>query len=153
MRILFVDPGKRTGYGLLQFGSGAPLFLGAEADHDDFLDMLMSPHTGLRAWSIDRVVCEGFDITPLTYQTNPNDEKLWSVQQIGVIKWLCRQIGVPYERQSRTALNYDKDGSKLKTLGWWQATSPGEKGHRRDAGRHAIKWAVTHGVIDAGVFL
>lgn len=154
MRILVVDPGKVCGYGLLQWGPHRDVtFTGAELPHDDFVDLIYNPMTGLRTWLLDRVVCEGFDITPRTYQTNPNDSKLWSVKQIGDLETLCRWGNITYERQSRTALAYDKDGSKLKKLGWWAAAVKGEKGHRRDAARHAVKWAVDHRIIDPGVFL
>lgn len=154
MRILFCDPGKLTGYGLLQWQpSEQPVFLGAELPYNDFIDFVASPFHGLRTMTLDRVVCEGFDITPKTYQTNPNDETLWAVKGLGFLEVLCRWSAIPFERQSRTALHFDKSGDKLKKLGWWQATAPGEKGHRRDAGRHALKWAVDHRVLDPKVLL
>lgn len=155
MRVFFVDPGRMCGYGMLQWGQNlnAPIFTGAELPYDDFLDWCGNPLYGLRTWLLDRVVCEGFDVTPRTHQATPNDATLWAVKGLGVLEMWCRWYGIPFERQSRTAKNFDKNGDKLKALGWWTATAPNEGGHRRDAGRHAIKWAVAHGVIDAGVFL
>lgn len=109
----------------------------------------------LHEHGLSRVVMEGFDVTPRTHQATPNQDTLWAVKMIGPFELWSRWANIPFEIQSRSAKNFDKDGSKLKKLGWWAPSAGvhGEKGHRRDAGRHAIKWAVQHGVINPEVFL
>lgn len=146
MRLMSVDPGKVTGWFCVDFATMA--WIGGEAPQDEFLDWFED--SPLEFWRLDRVVVEGFHITQRTAQTNPTDEQLWSVQQIGVIKMWCRRRNLPYERQMPSAKNFDKDGSKLKKLGWWPAAPgiKGEAGHRRDAARHALKWGVDHRLID-----
>jgi hypothetical protein len=175
MRVLFLDPGKMTGWGILHCHDEPLSFLGGEASYETVLDYWGQPSfayarptiqatqesPGMRYQSkllehgINRVVAEGFDITPRTYQTNPNQDTLWAVKMLGPFELWCRWAGIAFEVQSRTAKNYDKAGDKLKRLGWWVPAEGvhGEAGHRRDAGRHAIKWGVDHRLIDPGVFL
>lgn len=155
MRLMAIDPGKMTGWFVIDFTTLD--WMGGELPQDEFLDW-MEPSDGavvplsnspLVLWRLDRVVMEGFHITQRTSQTNPTDEQLWSVQQIGVVKMWCRRLAISYERQMPSAKSFDKNGDKLKKLGWY-APSPGAKGeagHRRDAARHALKWGVDHRVI------
>lgn len=156
-RILVVDPGKMTGWGFLESwssdGSLCTSFYGGELPHDAFIDwafqQLSSQSPDLNP--IDAVVCEGFTINARTQQQAPTDKEMWSVKQIGILETFCRWYGgVPFIRQMPADKNFDKNGDKLKRLGWW-AASPGvtgEAGHRRDAARHALKYAVDHNLID-----
>lgn len=176
MRVLFIDPGKMTGWGILSCQDEPLNFFGGETAYDAMLDYWGQPsfayarptiqHTtqetpGMRYQSkllehgLSRVVMEGFDVTPRTYQATPNQDSLWAVKMIGPFELWCRWVSIPFEIQSRTAKNFDKDGSKLKKLGWWAPADGvhGEAGHRRDAARHALKWGVDHRLIKPEVLL
>lgn len=157
MRMMAVDPGKCTGWGFLDWLPGEmPTFRGGEMSHDQFMDWVGFPVLHdfrqvpfLHYYGIDHVVAEGFKITQRTAQTNPSDTELWSVKQLGMLEWICRWQERPFTRQMPAAKTFDKDGAKIKRLGWW-APSPGvkgEAGHRRDAARHAVKWGVDHRII------
>lgn len=164
-KILFVDPGKMTGYGFLYWGPGSgtdqPAFVGGEMAHDDFLDWVGRPQqiaagrSFLEAWDLQSVVCEGFHVTAATAQKVRADEPLWSVEQRGCLRTWCRWANIPFITQMPSAMKFDESGSKLKKLGWW-APAPGvkgEAGHRRAAGKHAVKYAVDHRIIDPRILL
>lgn len=163
-RALIVDPGKRTGYGFFEWGAELTgpnppgvvcRFYGGECSHDEFLDWLVSapgvPPRGssLPIWGVTHVVCEGFNVTGRTPQTNPTHRELWSVGQLFALQMYARWAGIPFFDPFPAAKDYDKDGSKIKKLGWWKAAPgvKGEKGHRQDAARHAVKWGVDHRII------
>lgn len=147
-RALVVDPGKITGYGFLTWGSQEfPTFHGGELPEEQFLDFIYP--TLYRGGSTTHVICEGFKITARTPQTNPTHRELWSVQQLGILKLWCRWGNIPFFDPFPSAKNFDKDGTKLRKLGWWDPAPgvKGEAGHRRDAARHALKWGVDHRII------
>lgn len=157
-RAFVIDPGKATGYGFLDWGPHLPIpiFAGGELSHDDFLDWVGTPCAVGRAgsnqlmrWGVTHVVCEGFNVTNRTPQTNPTHRELWSVGQLFALQMYARWAGIPFFDPFPAAKNYDKDGSKIKKLGWWKSAPgvKGEKGHRQDAARHAVKWGVDHRII------
>jgi hypothetical protein len=152
MRVFVVDPGKVTGWFCIDFTTAD--WMGGELLQDDFLDWMepqpdAKSNSPLILWRIDRVLCEGFKVTAKTAQTNPSDNELWSVKQIGVLQMWCRRLEIPFERSMPAAMNFDKSGSKLKAIGWWPAKEGvhGEAGHRRAAAKHALKWGVDHSLI------
>lgn len=147
MRALVVDPGKMTGFGFLEWepselGMGST-FDGWERDHFGFLEWA-EPVIAM----VDLVVCEGYKVSQRTMKEDPSSvDGLWSIKQIGCLELWCHQAGVRFVQQ----MPGDKafaDNDKLKAIGWWQATEKGEKGHRRDAARHAVTWGVRNNVID-----
>ena len=163
-RAFFVDPGKVTGYGFLEWGPAygpMPRFYGGEVDHDTFLDwiapraeVLVDGRPNLRLFpqqnnGVSHIICEGFKITQRTPQTNPTHRELWSVGQLFALQMYARWAGIPFFDPFPAAKNYDKDGTKIKKLGWWDPSPgvKGEAGHRRDAARHAVKWGVDHRII------
>lgn len=157
MRLLALDPGRMSGWFCLDFSTWA--WVGGEMPHDALLDWL-DPHltsstSPLVLWRLDRVLMEGFRIGPRTYQTTSSDETAWSIKQIGAVEMWCRRLGLPMDRQLPAAMKYDESGDKIRRMGWWSAMPgvKGEKGHRRAAAKHALKWGVDHRLIDAGVFL
>lgn len=147
-------------------------FWGGELSHDDFIDWSATLLRGgfhVRqvpdgpsqdgAWKLDPedpyrpptvVVCEGFSINKRTTEQAPDDTKMWSVKQIGHLETLCRWYGLPFVRQMPSDKSFDDKGHKLRKLGWWDPAPgvTGEVGHRRDAGRHAVKYAVDHHLIN-----
>lgn len=175
MRVLFIDPGKMTGWGILHCHDEPLSFLGGEAPYETMLDYWGQPsfpygqrlitaaqerprmtyQSKLHEHGLSRVVMEGFDVTPRTHQATPNQDSLWAVKMLGPFELWCRWARIPFEIQSRTAKSFDKDGSKLKKLGWWAPADGvhGEAGHRRDAARHALKWGVDHRLIKPEVLL
>lgn len=162
MRVFFIDPGKDSGWFVVDtLMPPLECFSGGELPHDDFLTW-MNPDSfrddsPLLKWGLDRVVCEGFDITEETGRmvSLSTDKPLWSIEQIGCLRFWCHRQRIAFEIQSRTAKSFDKKGDKLKRLGWYKPMPgvTGEEGHRRDAARHAVKWCADHHVIDGKVFL
>lgn len=153
MRLFSIDPGKMTGWFMVDFSTGS--WTGGELPHDVFLDwMEPQPHqysnSPLMLWSVDRVLMEGFKIGPRTYQTNPTHAELWSVQQIGVVEMWCRRLGIPFQTQMPLSKDFDGNGAKIKKMDWWapKVGVKGEAGHRRAAAKHALKWGMDHNVID-----
>jgi hypothetical protein len=156
MRLFVLDPGKASGWFCVDFTVGG--WTGGELPHEQMLDWLDPRHgndSPLTLWRLDRVVTEAFRIGPQTYQNVSSDAEAWSIKQIGAVEMWCRRLQLPMDRQMPSAMKYDEDGSKLKKLDWWPAMPgvKGEKGHRRAAAKHALKWGVDHRFIDPGVFL
>jgi len=155
-RALVVDPGKMTGWGYLDWNTeaGTTDFTGGEMGHDAFIDWSAARlQTGLFVAPdrpIDVIVCEGFTITQRTAKQATDDTQMWSVKQIGHLETWCRWYGLPFVRQMPSDKAFDANGAKLKTLGWWTPAAgvTGEAGHRRDAARHALVYAVNHHLID-----
>lgn len=148
MRILFFDPGRMTGWLAVDTMKNQLEQTGGELPHSDFLRMA---DKWINEWRWpDRVVGEGFIVTPETAQRVKASEPLWSVEQLGCVRYWCERQGIPFETPSPSAKYFDRDGSKIKRLGWWTAAPgvKGEAGHRRDAARHAVKWLTDHHIID-----
>jgi hypothetical protein len=143
---LVVDPGKLTGYGLYFPERGE--FLGGELEHFEFLDHF----DGLVADTMVRgVVWESFHISQRTLQQRTDIP--YSIEQIGVMRWRCKQLNKPYVSQTPGEAKGFATDAKLQALGWFKATSPGEKGHRRDAARHALLFGVNSRRIDPKRFI
>src|ERR1700750_2444354 len=115
MRLLFIDPGKTTGWFAVDtMAPPTAQHSGGELSHDDFLtwmcpdpmvNELLRSSSPLVAWKLDRVVCEGFDINEETCRmvSLTTDKPLWSIEQIGCLRFWCLTQGIPFEIQSRTA--------------------------------------------------
>lgn len=150
MRILAVDPGKITGWFLVDTFAPSGTWWGGEMAHWDFIGWTRS---GLLFdfTENDHVICESFNVTPETAQKIKASEPFWSVEQIGILRAECHFQGIPFETPMPSAKYFDRDGSKIKRLDWWRPKPgvKGEAGHRRDAARHMVKWCVDHHVIDA----
>lgn len=158
---LVVDPGKMTGYGLMDWTTAtdedgyprAVTFRGGELPMDEFLD-LATPWVSARR--VDVVVCETFDIRSDTQQKTAGAPLLWSAEQLGVLRFYCRHAGIPLIVQSPSEMKPFDDGkakTKTKALGWWQDRNPGERGHRRDAASHALLYGVRNRIINPRRFL
>lgn len=145
-RVLVVDPGKMTGAGFLTWEPGAPAgFEGFEMEHFEFLDWAGA---WVRPELLDRVVCEGYKVTERTVkQDSSSVDGLWSVKQIGCLEFWCDRWGIPFVQQMPSDKSFAEGSAKLRAIGWWDGAK-GEKGHRRDAARHAIVWGTRNNVID-----
>lgn len=149
MRALIVDPGKRTGFGYLTWEPGdldSPAFEGSEMFHFEFLTWA---EPVVRNQHVDLVVCESFSIRRDTQQTVGGD-RLWSVEQIGNLRYWCGTLGMPYVQQTPSDMkSFDQKKAKTKILGWWaEPRGSGFAGHRRDAASHALLYAVRNQLID-----
>lgn len=88
--ILGVDPGKMTGFSLYDLTSMT--FTGAwELPMDEFLDWAHVTSYTLPPGNLE-VACENFHITVHTAKKSQG-ERQWSLEQIGVLRWLSRQYG------------------------------------------------------------
>lgn len=149
MLLAAVDPGKITGWFIIDTLAPSGTWWGGELPHWDFIQSVRTGFLGGFS-ARDRVICEGFTVTPETAQRVKASEPFWSVEQIGILRAECHFQGIPFETPSPSAKYFDRDGSKIKRLDWWRPRLgvKGEAGHRRDAARHMVKWCVDHHVID-----
>jgi hypothetical protein len=140
--ILAVDPGKTTGYGLLFVDDKGKLDSVSfnQLTMDDFLPAAAEM---IEDWgSRTTVVCESFTVTQRT--TKQRGERLWSVEQIGVLRWLTtRALGSYLEQSPSDAKSFATD-KKLKSIGWYTVGME----HARDAARHALLYCVRGNLVD-----
>lgn len=146
--IISVDPGKSSGVACLAWDGTAEnkpeIHYSEEVQPEEFAS---SVQRGLSAWrSYDKflVVCERFVINA---QTVRNSQAPYSLEQIGVLKHLCREAGYPVEQIKFQAPVDAKNmfpNTALKTLGIWHR---GGAGHANDALRHALLGIVKSGWI------
>ena len=143
------DPGKLSGVAELSFdpfGAGLSLQGSMEVQPDDVGRQLEAflgrygPHEAV-------VVAERFTIT---MQTAKNSQAPWSLEVIGMMKWLVsRWWGLPYD--SCIALQKPSDAKAmvpnelLRSIGLWHR---GGAGHANDAIRHGVYAYARVGVTD-----
>lgn len=144
--IIAVDPGKMTGialaekryasngFGAYDYGFSA-LMLPFDRDEEDFAAMDWIAHElqqHAHEGHIEEIVSESIIINKKTAQKS--QDVLASTEQIGVMRWLCKQYGVPFSTQTPAdGLGFGTD-AKLRALDWW---TPGPD-HARAATRHLI---------------
>lgn len=141
--VISIDPGKTTGVCLLEW-SGAQedlptLKMSAEVLEDGFaewFDRAMAIASSLsQSYALVSVVCEKFTITP---QTGKNSQAPYSLEQIGVLKHLCRvneygSENIVFQAPVDAKALFPNDA--LKKVGTWHK---GGDGHANDAIRHAL---------------
>lgn len=136
---LSVDPGKISGIALLSWTgeeSDLPKLESSYESDEESFDSIISSH--LENWhshDFFYVVCERFTITA---QTVKNSQAPYSLEQIGVLKHLCR---VAKYNTSNIFFQPPVDAKNmfpneaLKKIGTWHR---GGDGHANDAIRHAL---------------
>lgn len=139
MIILAVDPGKATGIAIISWESedqDPRVEYSTEVQPEDFADEikqgLLYNQNELEQFY---VACESFTINA---QTAKNSQAPWSLENIGVLKHLCREAGYPVENIAFQAPVNAKNmfpNPALKTLGTWHR---GGEGHANDAIRHGL---------------
>lgn len=144
--ILTVDPGKVTGYGVLTVKDGALTTVHFDQlEMDDFLwaasDVIEKEGRDLT------IVCESFQVTQRSVQQR--GERLWSVEQIGVLRWLAKRAFAQYLEQSPSDAKSFATDAKLRRIGWWVKG----KEHSRDAARHALLYCARNNLIDPATLL
>lgn len=144
--VVSVDPGKATGLALLYLGSSLDsvpeLLDSAEVESDKFAEKFLE-FSREAGWTDGlSVVCERFTITT---QTGKNSQAPFSLENIGVLKHLCRENGYPVEKihfQSPADAKSMFPNEILKKAGTWHR---GGEGHALDAIRHGLLYLVKSG--------
>jgi hypothetical protein len=126
-----VDPGKMTG--LARFDAGA--WAGSwQLPMDNFLAYAEGyMFERFREGVSGVIACEDFKITMQTAK-KAQGERQWSLEQIGVLRWLARKYGHEFELSSPGNAKTFGNDNKIKAAGWW---NPGH-GHANDAARQVI---------------
>lgn len=137
--VLAVDPGKTSGVCSLMWDGSRDntpeIFFSEEVDADEFAASVMK---GLSVWrEYDKfvVTCERFVINA---QTVRNSQAPYSLEQIGVLKHLCRETGYPVDSIKMQAPVDAKNmfpNRALRAIGTWHT---GGAGHANDAIRHGL---------------
>lgn len=136
---LAVDPGKISGIALLSWtkqDSDLPkLEASYEVDDEEFSQVINQHLENWHQKEIFFVVCERFTITA---QTVKNSQAPYSLEQIGVLKHLCRVAEYNINNISFQPPVDAKNmfpNEALKKIGTWHK---GGEGHANDAIRHAL---------------
>lgn len=139
--ILAIDPGKLTGIAVFQDRGPQAFQLGFQ-EACDFLGENIAPGGG-----IELVIVERFIIGPSTGKLGDVN---WSLEVIGVTRWLATKAGVPLRFQAPADAKRFATDARLKALGWYTPT-PG--GHANDALRHLVVGLVADGWWDPRLVL
>ena len=136
--VISVDPGKVSGFAIISWtgkDSDLPLLeRSSELEVQDFATEVKVALTMLKSHNL-AVVCERFTITA---QTTKNSQAPYSLEQIGVLKHLCRELDYDPENiifQSPVDAKNMFPNPALKKIGTWHV---GGAGHAQDAIRHAL---------------
>jgi hypothetical protein len=124
--VLAVDPGKFTG--LLHLPKGGE---GGTVGEEGYAPALEWCAALIGTDAVDVVVCETFTITAKTAR---NTQAPWSLESIGVLRFLCRRAGTPFILQAPALAKRGAVNDRLKHAGWYVPTGGG---HSADAARHA----------------
>ena len=136
--VLAVDPGKATGIVFMSWNGSDPVpnvILSKEVQPEEFalvIDTILNTQAQGDNFT---VVCERFTINA---QTVRNSQAPYSLEQIGVLKHLCRTNMYDPEKivlQSPADAKNMFPNPVLKKLGTWHV---GGEGHANDAMRHAL---------------
>jgi hypothetical protein len=137
--ILSVDPGKKSGICLITW-SGVDeelpeISLSTEASEEEYAEIIRAVLGSSHKYETFRVVCEKFTITA---QTVRNSQAPYSLEQIGVLKHLCREFRYPVDEiafQTPVDAKNMFPNPTLKAIGLWHR---GGEGHALDAIRHGL---------------
>lgn len=139
MIVLSVDPGKATGVALLSWepesGQDPELNYSCEVQPEEFADEIRIGLGFSKHGEPLYVACESFIINA---QTVRNSQAPYSLEQIGVLKHLCREAGYdPSNIAFQPPVNAKNmfPNPILKKLGFWHK---GGEGHALDAIRHGL---------------
>lgn len=146
MIVYSVDPGLASGVALLNVPSDGSEIqqLGSwELGPDETEDATESIVNTYNAFDL-RVVVERFTITA---ETGKKSQAPFSLELIGVIKYICRKNFVaPPTLQTPADAKSFVPNARLKSLGLWHK---GGAGHALDALRHAVLYSVKNGYRDS----
>lgn len=142
--VLGVDPGKTTGWavacptdegrGVRAIGHGYfSLQLQLEYNQLELDAFLRHAERMLSVLDLTAIACEDYVITPGTIKKS-RGERAWSLEGIGVLRYLAAKANVPFVLQKPAAVKPLVTDHQLRRLGLWL---PG-KDHARDGMRHAV---------------
>lgn len=139
MIILAVDPGKASGVVIIsweqEFDKEPKIIESAEVQPEEFADWIEDALKYKNSTESFYVACETFVINA---QTVRNTQAPWSLENIGVLKHLCRRAGYdPLEIAFQAPVNAKNmfPNPALKKVGTWHK---GGEGHANDAIRHGL---------------
>ena len=136
--VLSIDPGKASGVALLSWDGtdeNPNILLSKEVQPEEFAIPVETLLNSYKNEDLLSVVCERFTINA---QTVRNSQAPYSLEQIGVLKHLCRTNMYDPERiifQSPADAKAMFPNEALKKVGAWHV---GGEGHANDAIRHAL---------------
>ena len=140
--VLSIDPGKASGVVLLSWNEVQEvptIVIAKEVQPEDFalpIETMLNFYKGSDLFNQQfSVVCERFTINA---QTVRNSQAPYSLEQIGVLKHLCRVNNYDPEKiifQSPADAKAMFPNEALKKVGTWFV---GGEGHANDAIRHAL---------------
>jgi hypothetical protein len=134
--VLAIDPGKATGlawYDVMSPDSFRSVELG-------FMDACgaINRYAATYGDQID-IVAETFLIT---VQTAKNTQATWSLEVIGVAKYLAlKHTGAPAIMQQQSEAKTFSTNDRLRAIGWY---APGLR-NANDAAKHLLRYLVKHG--------
>lgn len=138
--VLAVDPGRITGYVVWYDGER----LEQELEASRFLKRAA---TLIETGEVHHVVCERFIVSA---QTGKFSQAPWSLEQIGVLRFLCEQNDIPFTLQNAADAKRFSTEERLNHLRWKR---PKGAGHARDAQRHLLLFLVKNDMIDDRLLL
>jgi hypothetical protein len=132
--LLAVDPGLATGVALLDITDTENIFVVNtwECDVEEFYDLAEKV---LEDFGEIEVVAERFIIT---VQTAKLSQAPWSLEMLGILKFLCRKYKHRITLQKPSEKTFAPN-DKLRLAGFWHR---GGDGHANDALRHALVYIV-----------
>lgn len=137
MKVLVIDPGPHVGMATWQ---PAPTETGevvglTETTPEEF-------YTNVATWIAwaDVVVCENFIIGGARAK-----EANATIEMIGVVRYVCRNLGVPLVLQPPSDAMAFSTTAKLKRVGWWER---GGSDHARAASKHLLLYLVNAKLLD-----
>lgn len=131
--LLAIDPGLMTGVCLIDLSDPEnPVKVWSkevtvQEFHDNIEKLISHEET--------HVVIENFLIT---VETGKLTDAPWSLELIGVVRYLCYLSGKVLDLQTPAQKPF-ADNDKLRAVDFWHV---GEAGHANDALRHAMVWIV-----------
>lgn len=139
MIVVSVDPGKASGIAILFWdkdsGKDPEVLYSFEVQPEEFADAVDTALKYMDQADVLYVACESFVINA---QTARNSQAPWSLENIGVLKHLCRRAGYdPLNIAFQPPVNAKNmfPNIALKLLGTWHR---GGEGHANDAIRHGL---------------
>jgi hypothetical protein len=136
--VLSVDPGKASGIAVISWETGLePVILTSmEVQPDVYADEIEKAFESFSSqYGTFLVACESFTINA---QTAKKSQAPWSLENIGVLKHICRRSGYdPLNIAFQAPVNAKNmfPNPALKTLELWHK---GGEGHANDAIRHGL---------------
>lgn len=143
--ILAVDPGKKSGIASFTYVKGEDPEIVESGEHlmEDYDFPILNTLRNARLFEAEvSIVCERFTINA---QTVKNSQAPFSLEQIGILKYLVRSEGFDIDKiifQSPSDAKRMFPNEALKKLGYWHR---GGEGHALDAIRHGLLHAVKLG--------